>query len=122
MSRGQSFLAVAGAVILACAVRIPGVLWGENFPGGFHGHHVDEWTHVVNAEVLIDPKTPPRWHPNPYPKGLAVHVAVPVLVAQKLSGRDFASAAESRSRLVPPDRTLILLGRAISVLYGGLTV
>jgi 4-amino-4-deoxy-L-arabinose transferase-like glycosyltransferase len=110
------------AALLALLARLPGLWWGDDFPGGFHGHHVDEWTHVVNAEVLIDPKSPPRWHPNPYPKGLAAHVAVPVLVKQKLGGRDFGSAAESRARVVPPDRTLILFGRAWSVLYGVLTV
>jgi 4-amino-4-deoxy-L-arabinose transferase-like glycosyltransferase len=115
-------LAVFGAAILALAARLPGVWWGDNFPGGFHGHHVDEWTHVVNAEVMIDPKSPPRWHPNPYPKGLAAHVAVPVLALQKISGRDFAATTETRARVVPPDRTLILAGRAWSVLYGVLTV
>jgi Dolichyl-phosphate-mannose-protein mannosyltransferase len=115
-------LAVIGAAILALAARLPGVWWGDNFPGGFHGHHVDEWTHVVNAEVMIDPKSPPRWHPNPYPKGLAAHVAVPVIALQRISGRDFGAAADTRARVVPTDRTLILFGRAWSVLYGVLTV
>jgi Dolichyl-phosphate-mannose-protein mannosyltransferase len=114
--------AVLCAAVLALAARLPGVWWGDSFPGGFHGHHVDEWTHVVNAEILIDPKSPPRWHPNPYPKGLAAHVATPVVAWQQISGRDFAAATETRARVVPPDRTLILLGRAWSVLYGVLTV
>jgi hypothetical protein len=122
LSRTSSALAVAAAVLLALAVRVPGVFWGDDFPGGFHGHHVDEWTHVVNAEVLIDPKSPPRWRPNPYPKGLAAHVAVPVLAAQKIAGRDFGAPAETRAAVIPDDRTLILAGRAWSVVYGALSV
>jgi 4-amino-4-deoxy-L-arabinose transferase-like glycosyltransferase len=122
MSPSRQALAVGAALALALGARIPGVFWGDNFPGGFHGNHVDEWTHVVLAEALLDPKSPPRWHPNPYPKGLAAHVAVPLLAGQRIEGRDFAARPETRSRIVPPDRTLILFGRAWSVLYGALTV
>ena len=119
---GRNAAIILGPAILALAARLPGLWWGDDFPGGFHGHHVDEWTHVVNAEILIDPKSPPRWRPNPYPKGLAAHVALPVLAQQRLSGRDFGASTDTGARLVPPDRTLILLGRAWSVVYGVLTV
>jgi hypothetical protein len=118
----KSAAAIVAAALLALAARVPGIFWGDDFPGGFRGHHVDEWTHVVNAEVMIDPKSPPRWRPNPYPKGLAAHVAVPILAQQKLAGREFGAAAPASDRVVPPDRTLILFGRAWSVAYGVATV
>ena len=56
---GRTAAIVLAAALLALAARLPGLWWGDDFPGGFHGHHVDEWTHVVNAEILIDPKSRP---------------------------------------------------------------
>jgi hypothetical protein len=41
---------------------------------------------------------------------------------QKVSGRDFGAATDTRGRVVPPERTLIMAGRAWSVVYGVLTV
>jgi 4-amino-4-deoxy-L-arabinose transferase-like glycosyltransferase len=119
-STSRTTITLLAAVLLALAARVPGVFWGDNFPGGFRRHHVDEWTHLVNAGVLIDPKTPPRT--QPYPKGLAAHVAVPILVKEKLSSRGGSPAADAQEGVVPPERTLVLLGRAWSVAYGALTI
>ena len=39
---------VLGAILVAALlVRSIGFSWGDDFPGGFRGHHVDEWTHVA---------------------------------------------------------------------------
>ncbi len=106
---------LAAILLLALIVRLPGFGWGDDFPGGFRGHHVDEWTHVVLAGTLIDPKIPPRWHPQPYPKGLAAHVAVPFLIQRAATGRLFGAA-------LPSDEALIKTARAISIAYGVLAV
>ncbi len=112
------------ALVTAAAVRIPGVFWGDNFPGAFRGHHVDEWTHVVNSELLVDPQTPPRWHPNPYPKGMAAHVAIPVLIGRVVTGQPLTkpTSMELRDRYAPSERTLLFIGRGVNVVYGTLTV
>lgn len=107
---------VLGAILVAALlVRSIGFSWGDDFPGGFRGHHVDEWTHVVIAGTLINPKVPPRWHPQPYPKGLAAHVAVPFLVSRAATGRLFDTR-------LPSDEALIKTARAISIAYGVLAV
>ncbi|MFN0071248.1 MAG: hypothetical protein ACKVVP_07130, partial [Chloroflexota bacterium] len=55
------------AVLVGLAVRTPGVFWGSNFPPGWSGHHPDEYTHLIYAEMLIAPNQTPRWQPLPYP-------------------------------------------------------
>lgn len=103
-----------GALLLGLLVRVPGVFWGYNFPTGWYGHHVDEYTHLVNAEILINPLLPPRWPPHPYPKGMAAHVAVPMLGVRALEGELFEKP--------PPPATIITAGRFVSVLYGAATI
>ena len=103
-----------GALLLGLLVRVPGVFWGHNFPTGWYGHHVDEYTHLVNAETLINPLLPPRWPPHPYPKGMAAHVAVPTLGVRALEGELFKEP--------PPPVAIITAGRVVSVLYGTATI
>ncbi len=103
-----------GAILLGLLARMPGIFWGYNFPKGWYGHHVDEYTHLVNAEILIRPGLPPRWSPHPYPKGMAAHVAVPLLGLRLLKGEVFKD--------LPSPREIIVTGRVISVLYGVVTI
>jgi hypothetical protein len=103
-----------GALLLGLLVRIPGVFWGYNFPTGWHAHHVDEWTHLVNAEVLINPRIPPRWPPHPYPKGMAAHVAAPLVGIRLLQGKLFDD--------LPTENEIIVCGRVVSLLYGTATI
>ncbi len=113
MTRLQ-YAALLGAILVALLVRIPGVFWGANFPFGWYTHHVDEYTHLVNAEMLIDPGSPPRWKPHPYPKGMAAHVAVPVIGVRALQGKLHDGP--------PTPRRIITAGRVFGVLYGVATV
>ena len=108
------------ALVIGLLARIPGIFWGCNFPTGWAWHHVDEYTHLINAETLINPLVPPRWD-HPYPKGLAAHVAVPVLTARLVQGKLLVKSREELER--PPERTKIfLLGRIVSALYGAATI
>lgn len=109
---GAAWLTVVLAVALVA--RIPGVFWGANFPLGWAGHHPDEFTHLVNAEMLIDPSAPPRWEPHPYPKGTAAVVAAPIVAARVGSGNADAP--------LPRAATIITFGRVASVVFGTLTV
>lgn len=102
--------ALFGALLVGLLARAPGVLWGFNFPTGWYGHHVDEYTHLVNAETLIAPNFPPRWEPHPYPKGMAAHVAVPIIGLRLIQGKLFEAP--------PSPQIIITLGRVINVLYG----
>jgi len=103
-----------GALLLGLMVRLPGIFWGFNFPAGWHGHHPDEYTHLVNTEMLINPTLPPRWDPHPYPKGLAAHVAVPFLGLYFWQGTLFDG--------LPTHDKIIVGGRIISALYGAATI
>lgn len=94
-------------------MRIPGILWGFNFPTGWAFHHTDEYTHWVIAENLIDPLTDIRWY-HPYPKGLAAHVAVPWIALRALTGQFLQKA--------PGILKIIETGRIVSVLYGTATI
>ncbi len=102
------------AVLVGLFVRAPGVLWGSNFPTGWYGHHVDEYTHLVNAEGLINPLLPPRWPPHPYPKGLAAHVLPPLLLIQAAQGTLLTG--------LPSPQAIIMTGRIVSLLYGAATI
>lgn len=102
------------ALIVGLAVRAPGVLWGANFPTGWYGHHPDEYTHLVNTEMLLDPAATPRWEPNPYPKGLATHVALPITLLREMGVRVYKNP-------VTPGQ-IIVTGRVISVAYGVATI
>lgn len=108
------------ALLVGLLARVPGIFWGYNFPTGWAFHHPDEWPHLINAETLINPLVPPRWS-HPYPKGLAAHVAVPVLAARLLQGKLLIQSREEMEQ--PPERRKIfLLGRVVSVLYGTATI
>jgi hypothetical protein len=102
-----------GAVLLGLLVRIPGVFWGYNFPTGWYGHHIDEYSHLINAETLINPKEPPRWR-HPYPKGLGAHVAVPMIALRAIEGKLFEKP--------PPVSAIIVTGRVFSIIYGAATI
>lgn len=106
----RSQLILAAALVIGLAARLPGVFWGANFPFGWFGHHVDEYTHLVNAETLISPQLPPRWPPAAYPKGLAAHVAVPFVAVRAVQGQVMAD--------LPPVQAIVTVGRIVSVLYG----
>lgn len=102
------------AVLLGLSARVPGVFWGWNFPFGWYGHHVDEYTHLVNAETMINPTLPPRWQPHPYPKGLAAHVAVPMVATRILTGAAYDP--------LPSPKAIMVWGRVVSVAYGAATI
>ncbi len=103
------------ALLVALVARVPGIFWGQGFAGGFRAHHVDEGTHVVLAKQLINPRVPTTWKPDAYPTGLAVHVAIPFVLARAATGR----LADEELPLV---RAIVLAGRSVSVAYGVLTV
>jgi Dolichyl-phosphate-mannose-protein mannosyltransferase len=69
---------LVAAVVVGTLVRLPGVAWGVNFPGGFTSHHPDESTHVAIADAIISPLTP---HDQPaYPKAMGAYAAFPFLL------------------------------------------
>jgi len=126
MSR-QGILLLAGALLIGLLARLPGVWWGSNFPPGWYGHHPDEYTHVLHAQRLINRNQPAYdsetsgaiglkdpwaagYSVTPYPKGLAAHVAVPVIAQHVLTHRS-GSPPPSSADIIPP-------GRIVSVLYG----
>lgn len=98
-----------GAVMVALLVRLPGTYWGSNFPDGWRTHHPDEWTHLINAEMLIDPSSKPRWD-HRYPKGMGAMVAVPMIALRMVYGE--------MDDPLPSIETIVVAGRIISVLYG----
>ena len=102
-----------GALAVGLIVRLIGVLWGFNFPPGWHIHHIDEYTHWVIAENLIDPSTKIRWY-HAYPKGMAAHVAVPWIILRALTGQITQKA--------PGIVEIVVTGRIFSVLYGTATI
>lgn len=104
---------VIGALVVGCLVRLPGVGWGFNWPDGFALHHPDEWSHVVNAEAIIDPQSPPRYD-HPYPKAMGALVAAPMLAYYATQGR-FGGPR-------PAVRWIALAGRILSVAFGVLSV
>lgn len=112
-SRKTYITLVGAAFVVGLLVRVPGVFWGDNFPFGWHIHHPDEWTHLVHAEILINPNAPPRWVPTPYPPGMASMVAGPVIIARMLQGQPGA---------LPVPQTIVRIGRSISVLFGAATI
>ena len=128
----RSTLLLAAALLTGLLVRLPGVWWGANFPPGWYGHHPDEYTHVLHAQLLINWKQP-KYDSNisdkirldnpwaagysvtPYPLGMAIHVAAPVLAARILTGTDRNLPPPPSARLIPP-------GRVIVALYGTATI
>lgn len=105
---------LAGAVLVGLCARTPGIFWGANFPTGWFGHHVDEYTHLVNAERLINPTLPPRWPPHPYPNGMAAHAAAPLVLWRALDGNVLGP--------LPSPQVIITTGRVVAVLYGAATI
>jgi len=67
----RTYYYLLGALLVGLLVHTPGIFWGYNFPTKWANHHVDEWTHIVNAETKMNPRQPPRWYPHPYPKDMA---------------------------------------------------
>jgi hypothetical protein len=102
-----------GALITGFLIRLPGVLWGYNFPTGWNVHHIDEYTHWVQAERLINPASPLRWY-HPYPKGTAAHVAVPWIAVRAATGQINADPPG----IIP----ITVTGRLINVFYGTSTI
>src|SRR5262245_23941696 len=76
---------LAAAVLVGALVRLPGVLWGVNWPDGFTMHPPDESTHLATADALIDPLGP-HFQPT-YPKALGAQVAAPFLLWYAAHGR-----------------------------------
>ena len=111
MTRRQMYL-LLGALVVGLFVRIPGIFWGYNFPTGWRGHHPDEYTHLQNTRSIIRPWAPQWIHP--YPKGMAAHIAVPVLVKRALGGQLHDA--------LPKGIQIIVAGRVVSVLYGTATI
>ena len=105
------YITLLGALLVGFLVRFPGVYWGNNFPTGWYGHHPDEYTHLVNTETMIAAYEAPRWPPHPYPKGMAAHVAVPILVLHGIRGEPIFENP-------PTPQGIIVPGRIVSVLYG----
>jgi len=128
----RTTLLLAAALLTGLLARLPGVWWGANFPPGWYGHHPDEYTHTLYAQLLINPNKPKyqkeRSHKigltnpwaagysvTPYPKGMAVHVAAPVVAARILSGTGRDRPPPASAQIIPP-------GRLITVLYGTATI
>jgi len=124
----RTIVLLAGALLAGLLARLPGVWWGANFPPGWYGHHPDEYTHTLHAQLLINPDQPPYerergdrlrlsdpWAAGfavtPYPKGMAAHVAAPVVAWRILTG-------SSRDLPPPASAGIIPAGRLITVLYG----
>ncbi len=114
--RRSHILLLLAALLAALAVRAPGIFWGYNFPGGWYGHHVDEYAHVQLTKGLINPYLKLEWQ-HPYPKGMATHVAVPVHVWNLARGKLRVSRAEDIPA-PPATARMIVIGRVVSVLYG----
>lgn len=107
-------LLLAGIVIFGLAVRLPGVFWGTNFPGGWRSHHPDEFTHWANVQLLFNPDyAVGSWRPHPYPKGLAAMVGVPAIAVRKL---------HIKGSNWPDKQTIITAGRLVSVAFGTATI
>jgi hypothetical protein len=106
---------------IGLAARMPGVLWGFNYPTGWTIHHIDEYTHLSNAGCLINPSAPQGPGTlylygcrSNYPRGLATHVALPHLLLR---------AAENKLRdPLPAPTTIVVAGRLVSVFYGIATI
>jgi hypothetical protein len=131
MSR-RTLLLLAIALLTGLLARLPGVWWGANFPPGWYGHHPDEYTHLLHTQLLINWKQPrfdsqtsgkiglsdpwaAGFSVTPYPRGLAIHLAAPVVTARILSGAGRDLPPPAAAQLIPP-------GRAIAVLYGTATI
>ena len=56
MNRSQSIFLTC-ALVIGLLARAQGIFGGATFPNGWYGHHVDEYTHLVNVEMLIYPDT-----------------------------------------------------------------
>jgi hypothetical protein len=123
-----SYLLLATALLTGLLVRLPGVWWGANFPPGWFGHHPDEYTHVLYTQRLINPAQPRYKKENddrfglnnpwaagytvpPYPRGMAVHVAAPVIAWRVLTGSSHDLPPPASAQIIPA-------GRVITVLYG----
>ena len=128
----RTVLLLAAALLTGLLARLPGVWWGANFPPGWYGHHPDEYTHVLHAQLLINWKQPKYnsetstkiglndpwaagYAVTPYPKGMAIHVAAPVVAARILTG-------SGRDQPPPASAQIIPAGRLITVLYGTATI
>jgi hypothetical protein len=115
----QNHILLLGALLIGLVVRIPGVFWGINYPTGWVSHHGDEHTHIniaaclINPVVMADPAGHPGYRdgcPENYPRGMAAHVALP-LIALRALGRKLSAP-------LPRPTAIFITGRLISVLYG----
>lgn len=102
-----------GALLVGLVARIPGIFWGSNYPTGWMGHHIDEYTHLGIAGCLINPALPDGCT-NGYPRGMAAHVALPLIALRAVKGQ----IADG----LPPPATIITIGRVVAVIYGVATI
>jgi len=124
----RTIVLLAAALLAGLLARLPGVWWGANFPPGWYGHHPDEYTHVLHAQLLINPHQPAferdrsrktglnnpwaaGYSTTPYPKGMAMHIAAPVVAWRIITGGN-------RNLPPPASADIIPAGRLITVLYG----
>ena len=106
--------AVLGLLVLALAVRAPGVFWGANFPIDiFALHNTDEGTHLNLVRDILVPERARTALPK-YPPATAVPVVLSVRLSRVARGLDAGS--------VPEKHRVVMLGRAFSVIAGSLTV
>ena len=101
-------------LVVGLLARLPGVWWGENFPGGWVGHHPDEFTHVAIAQFLIDPSAHSSTEPLIYPKGAAASVAALAVAVRAVTGATGSAATSAHD--------LVIAGRLVSAVYGVATV
>lgn len=100
MSHKKEILLVFGILILAAAVRIPGVFWGYNFlDGSFHNYHPDEGTHVRIATDFLENRVD---HSRYYPKGFGYVLAGTISVV----------------RYIFPNENIYIAGRFLSLFFG----
>ena len=119
MSRAHRWLLLS-ALLAAFVARAPGILWGYNFPFGWHGHHVDEYVHTQVTHKLLYPAIKLDWE-HPYPMGMAAHVAVPLKLKQVML-REPKPAPNQRPPEPAQRAAMLLTGRTVAVLYGMLCV
>lgn len=129
LKRRKFLLLLLAAVLIGILARVPGVWWGSNFPFGWYGHHPDEYTHALHAQLKINPwrssfkmdksigfRDPwaAGYGVTPYPVAMAMHIAIP-----HIGSRILTSTMEFPP---PPPGVIIPQGRMVAVAYGIATI
>ena len=111
---GRRRWVILALLVLAFAVRFPGVFWGANFPIDiFALHNTDEGTHLALARHLVTPPSARTTLPK-YPPATAVPVVFTAKLARAVRGLPTTP--------LPEKHRIIMLGRAFAVVAGTLTV